>query len=105
MFQLEENLSFTVDPQGVETRVINELVDFDGLRVLEVGCGDGRLTWRYADNASSVLALDVNEEKIEAARRATPDHLRPRVRFEVTDITQEELPANSFDAAVLSHSL
>lgn len=105
MFQLEENLSFTVDPQGVETRVINELVDFDGLRVLEVGCGDGRLTWRYADKASSVLALDVNEEKIEAARRATPGHLRSGVRFEVTDITQAELPANSFDAAVLSHSL
>lgn len=105
MFQLEENLSFTIDPQGVETRVINELVDFDGLRVLEVGCGDGRVTWRYADKASSVLALDINEEKIEAARLATPDHLRSRVRFESIDISQTQLDDDSFDAAVLSHSL
>jgi len=98
-------LSFVIDPQGVETRVINDLMDFDGLRVLEVGCGDGRLTWRYADRASSVLGVDVNEEKIEAAKRATPDHLRSKVRFEVMDVTRTPLPADSFDAAVLSYSL
>jgi ubiquinone/menaquinone biosynthesis C-methylase UbiE len=99
------NLSFTIDPQGVETRVINDLVDFDGLRVLEVGCGDGRMTWRFAKKASSVLAVDVNDEKIETAKRATPDRLRPKVRFEVSDITQTRLADDSFDAAVLSYSL
>lgn len=97
-------MSFTIDPQGVETRIINDLVDFDGLRVLEVGCGDGRMTWRFAETASSVLALDVNEEKIEAARQATPERLRSKIRFELTDLTREEL-ADSFDAAVLSYSL
>lgn len=98
-------MSFTIDPQGVETRVINDLVDFDGLRVLEVGCGDGRLTWRFAEKASSVLAVDVNEEKIEAAKQATPDHLRSTVNFEVMDVARTQLPTASFDAAVLSHSL
>jgi ubiquinone/menaquinone biosynthesis C-methylase UbiE len=99
------NLSFTIDPQGVETRVINDLVDFDGLRVLEVGCGDGRMTWRFAEKASSVLAVDVNDEKIEAAKWATSDHWRSKVRFEVCDITQTRLADDSFDAAVLSYSL
>lgn len=98
-------MSFRIDPQGVETSVINDLVDFEGLRVLEVGCGNGRMTWRFADKASSVLAVDVDEEKIEAAKRATPDHLRSKVRFEVSDISQTPPPGDSFDAAVLSYSL
>lgn len=98
-------MSYVIDPQGVETRVIKDLVDFDGLRVLEVGCGDGRMTWRFAEKAASVLALDVDQEKIEAARRATPDDLRSKVRFETTDITEEKLAGDSFDAAVLSYSL
>jgi len=98
-------LSFTVDPRGVETRVINDLVDFDGLRVLEVGCGNGRMTWRFAEKASSVFAVDVDQEKIEAAKQATPDDLRSKLRFETTDITRAQLPTDSFDAAVLSYSL
>lgn len=98
-------MSFKIDPEGVETRVINDLVDFAGLRVLEVGSGDGRLTWRFAEKASSVLAVDVIEEKIEAARQTTPDYLRSRVTFEVMDVTRTQLPADSFDAAVLSYSL
>lgn len=102
---LEVNLSFTIDPQAVETRIINGLVDFDGLRVLEVGCGEGRMTWRFAKKASSVLAVDVNEAKIEAAKRATPEDLRAKVRFEATDITLTQLHGDLFDAAVLSYSL
>ena len=32
------------DPEQVETRVIHDLVDFDGKDVLEIGCGDGWVT-------------------------------------------------------------
>src|SRR5215470_5938927 len=46
------------DPEHAETRVIHDLLDFTGTDVLEVGCGNGRLTWRYADRTRSVLALD-----------------------------------------------
>ncbi len=98
-------MGFSIDPDGVETKAINALVSFDGLRILEVGCGDGRMTWRYAPSAASVLALDINEEKILNARKATPRDLRDRVRFEAWDITTAPLPAGSFDMAVLSYSL
>jgi ubiquinone/menaquinone biosynthesis C-methylase UbiE len=98
-------LSFAIDPRGVETRIINELVDFKGLRVLEVGCGDGRMTWRFADETTSVLGVDVDEEKVAAARRSTPKRLRTKVRFEAADATRIRLPGDSFDVAVLSYSL
>ena len=47
-----------IDPEGVETRVVHDLIDFSAKNVLEIGCGDGRLTWRFADAAASVLAFD-----------------------------------------------
>jgi len=36
------------DPENNETRALFDLADFKSKRVLEIGCGDGRLTWRYA---------------------------------------------------------
>lgn len=100
-------MSFSIDPEGTEIGVIHELVDFSGKSVLEVGCGDGRMTWRYAEQAASVMALDTNEEKVDKAIRNTPEALRPKVRFQVADITDAELelPEDHFEVAILSHSL
>ena len=69
------------DPEHAETRVIHELIDSSGADVLEVGCGDGRLTWRYADCTRSVLALDLDAAAIERARVSLPEALRQRSRF------------------------
>lgn len=93
------------DPEQEETRVIHDLVAFDGADVLEVGCGDGRLTWRYADRARSVLALDPDEAAIAQARAALPERLGATVRFQVADITGVELPPAAFDVVVLAWSL
>lgn len=100
-------MRFSIDPEGTEIGVIHELVDFSGKTVLEVGCGDGRMTWRYADRVASVLALDTNEEKIERAIGNTPEALRSKVRFMVADITDAklDLPQDAFEVAILSHSL
>jgi ubiquinone/menaquinone biosynthesis C-methylase UbiE len=97
----------SIDPEGTEIGVIHELVEFAGGRVLEVGCGDGRLTWRYADQAASVLALDTSDMKIQRAIGNIPERLRSKVEFIVADITDEEfeLPQGSFDVAILAHSL
>jgi magnesium-protoporphyrin O-methyltransferase len=93
------------DPEGEETRVIHALVDFAGRDVLQVGCGDGRMTWRFAGRAASVLALDPKAEQIAAARAACPPALRGRVTFRAGDIITAALPPAGFDMAVLSWSL
>lgn len=97
----------SIDPEGTEIGVIHELVDFSGKAVLEVGCGDGRMTWRYAEQAASVLALDTNQEKIEQAIKNTPESVRAKVRFLMADINdvELELPIETFEVAILSHSL
>ncbi|MGH8957220.1 MAG: class I SAM-dependent methyltransferase [Acidimicrobiia bacterium] len=98
-------MSSSIDPEETETAVIHELVDFSGVNVLEVGCGDGRLTWRYAHETAAVLAMDMNGDKIERAAESIPAPLRPKVSFVVADIAKVELPPDAYDVAILSHSL
>ena len=93
------------DPEGAEIRAIHELIPFAGTDVLEIGCGDGRLTWRYADCARSVLALDPEVSAIAQARASLPGRLRSSVGFQVADITHVDLPREAFDVAVLAWSL
>ena len=98
-------MSYVLDPEGVEARTIHRLVDFQGKDVLEIGCGDGRLTWRYADQAASVLAIDPKEAKIALALEHTPEHLRSIVTFQIADIDTFQPPEAAFDVVVLSWSL
>lgn len=98
-------MSVTIDPEGSEIRALGEMVDLSGADILEVGCGDGRLTWRYADQAASVLAIDTAVDEVEKARQTAPPRLRLTLTFEVADITEDELPPAAYDVAILAHSL
>src|SRR5215510_14882158 len=58
-----------VDPAGVMPRASLKAADFRGARVLEVGAGDGRLTFQYAAEPRSVVGIDTKEPDIRAASR------------------------------------
>jgi 2-polyprenyl-3-methyl-5-hydroxy-6-metoxy-1,4-benzoquinol methylase len=74
-------MTIAEDPEGNETSILHEMVDFKDLEVLEIGCGEGRLTWRYAEKAAHVTAIDPIAEDIATARANLPDHLKGRVSF------------------------
>jgi len=93
------------DPRGAEADALAALGDFDGKRVLEIGCGEGRLTWLYAEHAAEVLGIDPDEESIREARTALPDQLADRVEFRVADAQALDVPRQRFDIAFLSWSL
>jgi predicted RNA methylase len=94
-----------LDPAGAELAALAEVVDFSGLRVLELGCGDGRLTWRYAAPTEEVLGMDPDRAAIAAARASIPPELRERVRFEVASPVNRNEPRRRFDVAFFSWSL
>jgi len=94
-----------VDPEDSETAALQNVADFTGKRVLEIGCGDGRLTWRYADRAAHVIAIDPKAEAIETAQEDLPPALRERVTFQVSRLEDFKPPQELFDIALLSWSL
>ena len=94
-----------IDPEGAETDALAQIAPLDGLRVLELGCGDGRLTFRYADAAASVLAVDSDQDQIASARAALPAHLADRVSFAAVGAAEVDVPRWSFELALFSWSL
>ena len=100
-------MTVRTDPEGTEKVSLFDLADFTDADVLEIGCGDGRLTWRYADKAARVTAIDAFEEAIARAERSLPDGLRETVRFQHVEF--EEFAActraDAFDYTILSWSL
>jgi 2-polyprenyl-3-methyl-5-hydroxy-6-metoxy-1,4-benzoquinol methylase len=96
-----------LDAQGHETRALFDLVDLEGKYVLEIGCGDGRLTWRYIDRTAHVTAIDPFLDSIDRASRTMPDAAAGKldlraIAFE--DFAAETAPS-TFDVAILSWSL
>ena len=65
-------------------------------RVVEVGCGTGKLTELLAARGVRVDAVDPGPSMIEIARRRVGGS--PRVTFHVGRFEDVELPAGSFDA-------
>jgi ubiquinone/menaquinone biosynthesis C-methylase UbiE len=94
-----------IDHEENELAALRSTGILDGARVLEVGCGDGRLTLGYAPLTRSVLGIDPDAEAIAKARETLPDELAGRVRFETGSAMELSQPPGSFDVCLLSHSL
>ena len=98
-------MTIEFDPEGFETRVIHDLVDFRDKAVLEIGSGDGRLTWRFADEARRVVGIDPYGRDVRRAVAATPAELKSKVRFAEGSARNYRFPREAFDVAILSYSL
>jgi 2-polyprenyl-3-methyl-5-hydroxy-6-metoxy-1,4-benzoquinol methylase len=98
-------VSPALDPEGAHLAALRRLADLRGARVLEMGCGDGRLTEGLADQAAHVLAFDPEAEAVERARATLPAELADRVSFRVASAEQLEIAPGSFDLVVFSWSL
>ena len=94
-----------LDPEGAHLAELRRLANFRGRRVLELGCGDGRLTVGIAADAASVLAFDPDAEAVERARSFLPAELGRRVSYQVASGKELELERLSFDLVVFSWSL
>jgi predicted RNA methylase len=93
------------DRDGVELAAIATLVELDEKRVLDVGCGSGRLTSFAAARAASVYAFDPDAESVANARASLPAMLRRRVSFSVHSAEALGVPRRRFDIALCGWSL
>lgn len=98
-------MSYVIDPEGVEMAAMRPFLQkMHNARVLEIGCGAGRLTGLFAKTAVSLTAIDPDEEKVERAKRSLLPNLAAKTKFEAVDL-DEFVPNGLYDWAVLSWSL
>jgi predicted RNA methylase len=67
-------MTIILDPENSETNALFEIFpDWAGKSVLEIGSGDGRLTWRYADKVARVVGLEPDGDKFKAGLENHPN--------------------------------
>ena len=97
-------MAYVVDPERREVRALERVAIWRRKRVIEIGCGEGRLTSRLARLGAWVLAIDPDAKRIRAARRSLPRRLAERVRYRVRQAERLDV-AREFDLAVFSWAL
>jgi 2-polyprenyl-3-methyl-5-hydroxy-6-metoxy-1,4-benzoquinol methylase len=100
-------VTIQLDSEGNETGALFDLVDLAGKEVLEIGCGDGRLTWRYFDRTARVTAIDPFADSIARAKRTIPKGAAGTVELRAVafeEFARERTPS-TFDVVILSWSL
>ena len=99
-------MTIRIDPEGNETAALFDLVELDGREALEIGCGDGRLTWRYAERAARVTAIEPFADSVARAKERLRDTSLP---VELRHAGFEDFAGGSdagvFDVVLLSWSL
>ncbi len=98
-------MSLQRDPEGFEQKTLHAFVDFKGKRVLEVGCGEGRLTWKYAGASNLTVGFDPDHDALRIARADSPHDLQQHVNFANASASKIPFSKETFDIAILAWSL
>ncbi len=92
------------DTERNETKYIHDFADFSGKRVLEIGCGEGRLTWQYAKETHSTVGIDLEAGSLRVATIDRPFDLENKVYFSRAMSEQLSFSKETFDLAILAWS-
>lgn len=99
-------MAIQIDPAGREIGLLRRLVRLRGRRVLEIGCGSGRLTLRLATfRPASICAVDPDRRQVRRGRAALPRRHAVLVRYREGTALALPYRAAEFDCAVFSWAL
>jgi 2-polyprenyl-6-hydroxyphenyl methylase/3-demethylubiquinone-9 3-methyltransferase len=98
-------MTLRIDPAGKEVRALARVTDWRGKRVLEIGCGDGRLTLRLARLGAQVYAIDPEAKLIRLARKNLPKRFTSRVDYHRGNAQALKHADGVFDLVVFAWAL
>jgi len=99
-------MALVIDPAGNEVRALAQATHWRGKRVLEVGCGSGRLTLRLAHlGAARIDARDPDAKLIHTARKNLPKRYAHCIEYHFGEAERVGHQANTFDLVVFSWAL
>lgn len=91
-----------LDPDNQYIQAINDHAQLSGATILEIGCGDGRMTGDMAEYAAKIVATDLDEAVLEQAKKNITSK---NVEFLHTPDGFADLPVQSFDLVIYTLSL
>ena len=96
-------MALVMDPAGDEIRALKKALNWRGKSVLEVGCGDGRLTLRLAGlGVERIAAFDLDPKSIRSAQKNLPDQYKECIQYRVGNAEHVRRQASQFDIVVFS---
>ena len=98
-------MTFLKDAEQNERKHLHRFADFTDTRVLEVGCGEGRMTWQYANAAQTTIGVDPDKDALRVATSDRPHDLADKALFSCAASEYLPFSKETFDIAVLAWSL
>ncbi len=92
------------DVAKIEQHYLLDMLDVTDSDILEIGCGEGRLTWQYADLAHSVIAIDVEFDRLKEGLAVRPENLESTVAMLAGSAIVLPFANQSFDHVILAWS-
>ncbi|MCE7734379.1 MAG: class I SAM-dependent methyltransferase [Candidatus Heimdallarchaeota archaeon] len=80
-------------------------MDFKGKHVLEIGCGDGRMSFQVAQHTESLIGIDPDHEEIKLAQENMENLNVVSATFHVGSLEEMNFDDNEFDIVLFSLSL
>jgi len=80
--------------------VLNQIDDYEGKRILDVGCGDGALTYLISKNGGFVTGVDLSEKAINFAKEKTKQC--DNLKFMTASVYDLPFESKSFDYVISS---
>src|SRR3989440_4982539 len=72
-----------------------------GMKVLDLGCGDGTTAFPEAKLGANVTGIDIAPNLVEAGNKRAAEHGLTKLKFQEGDASNlEQVPDNSFDLVV-----
>ena len=96
-------MTLVMDPAGAEIQALKRITDWRGKRILEAGCGNGRLTLRLIKfGPNKIIAFDPDPKLIRTARKNLPEKYKEKIEYRVGNAEHVKQKANQFDVVVFS---
>ena len=92
------------DSEGNEKKYLHKFASLAGRRVLEIGCGEGRLTWQYAKATHSTVGIDLDAGALRVASIDRHSDLTGKVHFSRAESERLPFSKETFDIAILAWS-
>jgi ubiquinone/menaquinone biosynthesis C-methylase UbiE len=97
-------MTVQIDTERNESKYLHTFADFSGKRVLEVGCGEGRLTWQYAKEIRTTIGIDLDRDGLRVANFERPSDLEDKVHFSQAESEHLPFSRETFDLALFAWS-